>query len=97
MCGFEREISVEPGNAIRTVVPQTITVRECVSEPVKLFMRVTKPMVKVTVEVRDGDIILASKKEAVAKPSEMIAVSVPYEKACSARGPITVSVKEEVK
>ncbi|MFA6075645.1 MAG: FAD-dependent oxidoreductase [Negativicutes bacterium] len=97
MCGFDRAIAVEPGNAIRTVVPQTITVRECVNEPVKLFMRVTQPMVKITVEVCDGDIVLASKKEAVAKPSEMIAVSLPYDKACSARGPITVSVKEEVK
>ena len=97
MCPADREIDVLPGTGIRTVVPQTITIRECADEDTKLFMRVSQPTGKITVEVSDGTTVLVAKREPVAKPSEMIAVTLPRNKAFSATGPITVSVREEVK
>ena len=58
-------------------------------------MRVRKPMKKVRLTVKSGDDVLLTKVLPVAKPSEMIAVNVPADKAKGHHQDWTVSVKEE--
>ena len=69
-------IPVKAGNGVRTVVPQRI-VPGTGEEPVKLFMRVTEPQQKVTLEIAAGDNVLLKRKLPVAKPGEMIVAEIP--------------------
>lgn len=69
-------IPVKAGNGVRTVVPQRI-VSGRGEEPVKLFMRVTEPQQKVTLEITAGDTVVLNRKLPVAKPGEMIVAEIP--------------------
>ena len=61
-----------------------------------MFMRVRRPMRKVRLEIRDSETLLVSRMLPVAKPSEMIAVDLPAEKAEAVHGGLEVTVREEV-
>lgn len=89
------DIPVEPGNGIRTCVPQHIA-KTSNGEDVKLFMRVTNPMRNVRLELRNRNKVIVSKRLLVAKPSEMLAVELPAEKEQALRGILHVAVCEEV-
>lgn len=74
---------VKAGNGIRTVVPQRVAA--IAEEPVRLFMRVTEPHNKITLEIAAGDQVLVTRKLPVAKPGEMIVVEVPGKLLASAQ------------
>lgn len=88
------DILVEAIDEVRTCVPQHIRATED-GETIRLFMRVRRPMKKVRLTVKSGDDVLLTKVLPVAKPSEMIAVNVPANKAKGHHQDWTVSVKEE--
>jgi len=87
-----KDVEIQPGEGIRTCVPQHIAVSEA-GEIVRLFMRVRQPMRKVKLEVVSGGEILFTKLLPVAKPSEMIAVNLPAEKVKQINGMIQVAIK----
>ena len=88
------DVKVEAIDEVRTCVPQHIRAAEA-GETIRLFMRVRKPMKKVRLTVKSGEDVLLTKVLPVAKPSEMIAVNVPADKAKGHHADWTVSVKEE--
>ncbi len=88
------DVKVEAIDEVRTCVPQHVRATAD-GETIRLFMRVRKPMKKVRLTVKSGDDTLLTKVLPVAKPSEMIAVNVPAEKAKGHHADWTVSVKEE--
>ena len=88
------DVKVEAIDEVRTCVPQHVRAT-AEGETIRLFMRVRKPMKKVRLTVKSGDDTLLTKVLPVAKPSEMIAVNVPAEKAKGHHADWTVSVKEE--
>lgn len=88
------DVKVEAIDEVRTCVPQHVRATT-EGETIRLFMRVRKPMKKVRLTVKSGDDTLLTKVLPVAKPSEMIAVNVPAEKAKGHHADWTVSVKEE--
>ena len=90
-----RDITVEPKNGIRTCVPQHIELGED-GETVRLFMRVRQPMRKIRLEIRNQGQVIMTKPLPVAKPSEMIAVDLPAEKAKGLEGTLEVAIQEGV-
>ena len=88
------DVKVEAIDEVRTCVPQHIRAAQ-EGETIRLFMRVRKPMKKVRLTVKSGEDVLLTKVLPVAKPSEMIAVNVPADKAKGHHADWTVSVKEE--
>ncbi len=66
--GRNREISVNPGDGVRYVVPQRIAR----GDDVKLAFRVTVPSRDREIEVRCGDRVLKSRKETRLHPAEMV-------------------------
>lgn len=69
-------IPVKAGKGVRTVVPQRILPRSQ-EKTVKLFMRVTEPQHKVTLEIFAGDKVIFNRKLPVVKPGEMIVAEIP--------------------
>lgn len=94
LVGEERSVQVQPGDGIRTVVPQRLTVPEG-GEQARLFLRVAKPELKISIEVQSGGTTILSRRQAVAKPGEMIVIDLPAEKVAQVRGGMTVLVKRE--
>ena len=95
MAASVRDITVEPKNGIRTCVPQHIELGED-GETVRLFMRVRQPMRKIRLEIRNQGQVIMTKPLPVAKPSEMIAVDLPAEKAKGLEGTLEVAIQEGV-
>ena len=87
-------VKVEPGNGIRTCVPQKLSLPQ-EGEAARLFMRVANPERKVKLEVKSGDTLIMSKMLLVAKPSEMIALDLPAEKTKLIKGSLTVALNRE--
>lgn len=77
-------IPVKAGKGVRTVVPQRILLRSQ-EDTIKLFMRVTEPQYKVTLEIAAGDNVLLNRKLPVVKPGEMIVVEIPGASLVAAR------------
>ena len=94
MEGEVADVKVEPADEVRTCVPQHIRAA-AEGETVRLFMRVRRPLKKCRLTVTSGDDVLVTRVLPVAKPSEMIAVNVPADKAKGHHADWTVSVKEE--
>ena len=94
MKGEVADVKVEPADEVRTCVPQHIRAA-AEGETVRLFMRVRRPLKKCRLTVTSGDDVLVTRVLPVAKPSEMIAVNVPADKAKGHHADWTVSVKEE--
>jgi NADPH-dependent 2,4-dienoyl-CoA reductase/sulfur reductase-like enzyme len=84
-------VSAAAGTGIRTVVPQYLDIMQG-KEPVRLFMRVSKPDKKVMIRVEHEGQIIMEKRLAVVKPSEMIVLQIPQEKLSALTGQITVKV-----
>lgn len=70
------DVAVEAVNGVRTCVPQHLSL-PAGGEGARLFMRVSAPARKVTLEIKQGEEVLLSRMLPVVKPSEMIAVEVP--------------------
>lgn len=87
-------VKVEPGNGIRTCVPQKLSLPK-EGEAARLFMRVANPERKVKLEVKSGDTLIMSKILPAAKPSEMIALDLPAEKTKLIKGSLTVALNRE--
>ncbi|MCR4622374.1 MAG: NAD(P)/FAD-dependent oxidoreductase [Clostridiales bacterium] len=83
-----------PGNNVRYVCPQRISVSEN-TDDVKLFFRVRQPDNAVTVEAVSGDKKLASMKCRRVNPGEMVKIKIKKEDVKSLTGPVTVQVKED--
>lgn len=73
-----KPVPVMAGPGIRLVVPQTITPARVV-EPVNLYLRVENARSNVRITVKSGEEVLASRKERVVNPPEMITVRIPPE------------------
>ena len=87
-------VKVEPGNGIRTCVPQKLSLPQ-EGKAARLFMRVANPERKVKLEVKSGDTLIMSKILPAAKPSEMIALDLPAEKTKLIKGSLTVALNRE--
>ncbi len=94
MEGEVADVRVEAADEVRTCVPQHIRAA-AEGETVRLFMRVRRPLKKCRLTVASGGEVLLSRVFPVAKPSEMIAVNVPADKAKGRHDDWIVSVKEE--
>ncbi|WP_101912830.1 NAD(P)/FAD-dependent oxidoreductase [Megasphaera vaginalis (ex Bordigoni et al. 2020)] len=88
------DVTVEAADEVRTCVPQHLRVTE-EHEVIRLFMRVRRPLKKCRLTIRSGEDTLLTKVLPVAKPSEMIAVNVPADKAAGHYTTWSVSVMEE--
>lgn len=92
--GEARSVQVQPGEGIRTVVPQLLTV-PAGGEAARLFLRVARPETKIAIEVSSGGATLLTRRQAVAKPGEMIVIDLPADQVARAQGELTVLVKRE--
>ena len=91
----KHDVAVEAVNGVRTCVPQHLSLPEG-GEGARLFMRVSAPARKVTLEIKQGDEVLLSRMLPVVKPSEMIAVEVPAAITAKMTGSsVTVGLKQK--
>ncbi|VBB05447.1 pyridine nucleotide disulphide reductase class-i signature [Lucifera butyrica] len=90
----QRFLPVKPGRGMRSVVPQRIALRKTDDGQIRLFMRVTEPKPKVTLEVLGDGGILLSRKLPIVKPGEMIVIDVPVEKLSAIDDGIEVRLAE---
>ncbi len=73
-------IPVKAADNVRYVVPQTLHPDHLADGPIRLQMRVTRPIEKpVWVEVRSGDKLLTRKGEPYARPGEMVNITLKSE------------------
>lgn len=79
-------IPVKAGEGIRTVVPQRVRLGTFEREPVKLFMRVSSPQYKISLEVLQDQQVILSRKLPVAKPGEMLVVDLSEDLPVSSAG-----------
>ena len=86
----DRKISVQAGNGVRYVIPQTI---HTAKQDVSLFLRVTQPFGKVRFTVTDGKQVLTSVKRLKAAPGEMEKITVKAEQLQSAADTVTVELE----
>ncbi|BAL81564.1 NAD(P)/FAD-dependent oxidoreductase [Caldisericum exile] len=71
-------VKLVPGNNIHHIVPQYIKRDALINGPVKLMMRVVKPIEeKVWVEVSDGQNLITRKLERYVRPAEMVTLTIP--------------------
>ena len=90
-----QDIDVVPGEGIRTCVPQHIRKNGKEEDAVRLFMRASRPMRKVRLEICQAGEVLLSRKLPVVKPSEMIAIELPQDKVAALNREVSVLVREE--
>ena len=86
--GEKESNEVVAGENVNFVVPEKI--RRGEKEEVSFFLRVTKPLKKIKVEVVQNGAVLASKQLPHGAPPEMIFIDSPV----GAQGPVTVQVRE---
>ena len=89
----QRSVWVLPGDGVNTCVPQRLSLSG-EETMVRLFMRAARPMRQATLTVAGAAGVLFSKRLAVAKPSEMIAVDVDGTRLRGLAGDVTVSIEE---
>lgn len=87
-------VRVLPGQGVRYVLPQRITLGE--AKDVPLFLRVVKPYGKVRFTVSAGEEVLATAVRLKAAPGEMEKIVVKKDKLAGVQGEITVSLEEIV-
>ncbi len=92
----ERYVPTEAGENVRYVVPHKVNPETLSESDVTLQMRVTRPMEQpVVVEARDGETLVARKRERYARPGEMVMLKLrrrAYDKVRRA-SKLTISVK----
>ena len=89
----QRSVWVLPGDGVNTCVPQRLSLSG-EETMVRLFMRAARPMRQAMLTVAGAAGVLFSKRLAVAKPSEMIAVDVDGTRLRGLAGDVTVSIEE---
>jgi hypothetical protein len=76
--GVGRELPVEAGQNVRHVVPHRMRKDALVERDLQVQMRVSRPIEqRVSVELVDGDDVLARQTERYARPGEMVTLNVP--------------------
>lgn len=71
-------VKLVPGENIHHIVPQYLKKDALANGPVKLMMRVIKPMEeKVWVELHDGSNLITRKFERYVRPGEMVSLTIP--------------------
>ena len=88
----ENVIGVIPGNNVSYVVPQQINMD--IKENVTLKFRVKKPLINQRLVIKSGEDILFKQIKPALVPSEMVMVSVPFEKLETASKEIVVSLED---
>ena len=88
----ENVIGVIPGNNVSYVVPQQINMD--IKEKVTLKFRVKKPLINQRLVIKSGEDILFKQIKPALVPSEMVMVSVPFEKLETASKEIAVSLED---
>jgi hypothetical protein len=74
----DREVPLRTGDNVRTVIPHRLRKDALVERDVRLQMRVTRPIEqRVSVELVDGQEIVARQGERYARPGEMVTLKVP--------------------
>jgi NADPH-dependent 2,4-dienoyl-CoA reductase/sulfur reductase-like enzyme len=74
----DRELPVETGANVRTVIPHRLRKDALVERDVQLQMRVTRPIEeRVSVELMDGTEVVARQGARYARPGEMVTLKVP--------------------
>jgi len=69
-------VPVRAGDNVRYVVPQRLDPETLTQESIMLQMRVTRPLEQpVTVQVTDGETLIAKKAERYARPGEMVSLT----------------------
>lgn len=69
-------VPTRAGENVRYVVPHKLDPETLTQEPIMLQMRVTRPLEQpVTVQVTDGDTLIAKKSERYARPGEMVSLT----------------------
>ena len=86
----DTQISVQAGQGVRYVLPQTIHSRK---QDISLFLRVTKPFGKVKFTVTAGEQVLTTANRLKAAPGEMEKLTLKAEHLQTVTGPITVSLE----
>ena len=74
-----KTVTVQPTAGVRTCVPQILHLNE-EGETLQLFLRVAAPRRKCKLVLKSGGKVVGSKFLPVAKPSEMITVTLPAAK-----------------
>jgi thioredoxin reductase len=90
-------VPVKAADNVRYVVPQTLHPDHLAEGPIRLQMRVTKPIEKpVWVEVRSGENLITRRGEPYARPGEMVTIELKPEHLdlVKAAGEISVAVVE---
>ena len=85
-------VDVVNGQNVSYALPQKLDKNTAGS--VKMFFRVRRAMRDCTVEVKCGDVLIASRKRKVVTPGEMESVLLTEDKLAAADGTLTLSVKE---
>ena len=88
----ENVIGVIPGNNVSYVVPQQINMD--IKENITLKFRVKKPLINQRLVIKSGEDILFKQIKPALVPSEMVMVSVPFEKLETASKEIVVSLED---
>lgn len=85
--------SVKLGQGIRTCVPQHIQLGGS-AEDIKFFLRVSKPLGKVELVIKEQDVALARKVLPFVKPSEMVTIVLHADKVKTLTGQIQIELNE---
>ena len=85
-------IKVLPGNNVSYVVPQIVNMD--VNENITFKFRVRKPLINQRLTIKSGDNVLFKQIKPVLIPSEMVMISVPFEKLKEADKEITLSLED---
>ena len=87
-----KTVDVVNGQNVSYALPQKLDKNTAGS--VKMFFRVRRAMRDCTVEVKCGDVLIASRKRKVVTPGEMESVLLTEDKLAAVDGTLTLSVKE---
>ena len=84
---------VKLGQGIRTCVPQHVQLSGP-AEDIKFFLRVSKPLGKVELVIKEQDVVLARKALPFVKPSEMVTIVLHADKVKTLTGQIQIELNE---
>lgn len=90
--GSASEISVKAEGGVRYVVPQKLSSKNA---PIKLFFRVANVYKNAIIEVKDGDIVLLSRKKQKVAPGEMENLVLSPELLQKIHSQVTVTLTEQ--
>ena len=88
----ENIIKVKPGNNVSYVVPQIVNMD--IKENITFKFRVRKPLINQRLTIKSGENLLFKQIKPVLIPSEMVMISVPYDKLTEAKDEITLSLED---